>query len=349
MFRFLAGNELAHISCRAPKNVSDVIQAIQNGGFGFCIVTDSLGRYVGSVTDGDVRRAYLSGVSATERAGVVINDKAFTGDHSLPREDIIRTLIVEKLRFMPLVESGGFLAAVAVSEVVKKASSRSAFILAGGRGRRLGKLTDSTPKPLVPYRGKAMIHWLVDKLRSEGFTRMTISVNYRAEQIREFFSGLSNYECTFDFVEESEPMGTAGPLSLLPLGQREDLLVVNADVVTTLSFRAMMDFHELNRNDITVGAVSHEHQVPFGVIREKGGRVLSIEEKPTASWFVSAGVYSFSLDALARVPRTQIGMPELINKVARDLRVSTFPIHEEWHDIGTPQELSRVDAQDLST
>lgn len=220
-------------------------------------------------------------------------------------------------------------------------------ILAGGRGVRLRPLTYTIPKPLLPIGERPILEEIIARLREQDFDDLVIAVGYRAELIETYFRDGAQLGVRIDYVRESEPLGTAGPLALvrdlgLPAG--ESLLVMNGDVLTDLDMRALAEFHERGGVELTLATREFQLQHPYGVIRMRDGRITGIDEKPTETDTVSAGIYAVSPAALARIPAGRsFDMPDLANAViAAGGAVAAFPVAGEWLAIDRVEHLEEA-------
>lgn len=311
-------------------------------------MTDSSGCLLASVTDGDVRRALLSGslLDSPAQAAFQTNVTCLTdGADSAARtsEGAVRRIVD-----YPVVDSSGKLLCV---ETERSKSSRpdrnnTVVIMAGGEGLRLRPLTENTPKPLLFVGGKPILQHIIENLRDEGFSDIVIAVNYLAAQIQEFFADGSDFGVRIRYVKEEVPLGTAGALSLLEEPTVTPLVVMNGDLISTASVGKMVEFHVHENADITVGAKVIETTTPFGVLLTDGPVVKAIEEKPTRSDLVNAGVYVLSGKVIAKLSRTApTDMPELIEQNLAGQRVLAFPLHEDWLDLGRQADLDKARVQ----
>src|SRR5438445_3187283 len=216
--------------------------------------------------------------------------------------------------------------------------------MVGGRGQRLRPLTDKVPKPLLRIGGTTIVERIIAGLVRAGVEDVYLTVNYKAEAFEARLGSGERLGVRLRYVRERKPLGTAGALSLLPDRPEGPILVTNGDLVTTLDFRALLDFHWHHAGAITVTGVEHLSEIPYGVLRTAEHHLLGIDEKPERSDLVSAGMYVLDPDVLRFVPDdTPFGMPDLIDAVvAEGLPVHVFPILEGWFDIGSPEEFERV-------
>jgi NDP-sugar pyrophosphorylase family protein len=216
-----------------------------------------------------------------------------------------------------------------------------AVIQAGGRGSRLQALTLKVPKPLLAVGHTSILGRLLEGLAAAGIVEVWISVNYMAGAIESRIGDGSAFGVHVDYLRETEPLGGAGPLALLPARPAGPVLVLNADQITTLNFSRMVAFHRAEAPAITVGSFLHEVPIPYGVLVAEGGRLTRINEKPTVRLACNTGFYVLEPSMLDLVPSGRLStMVQLVEAArARDESIAVFPLLERWIDIGTPDEL----------
>ena len=215
--------------------------------------------------------------------------------------------------------------------------------MAGGFGKRLMPLTEKCPKPMLPVNGKPILEHLVGKLRAAGIQHVSISTHYLAESIIDHFHDGKDFGVNIEYVGEDQPMGTAGALAKVAVGDLP-LLVVNGDILTSIDFRAMLEFHREHSADMTVAVQQYEVRIPYGVITTNGVDAVRIVEKPTLRNFVNAGIYLVQPSVCKMVPPDRtFDMPDLITSlISAQKRVICFPIHEYWLDIGHMEQYERA-------
>ena len=220
----------------------------------------------------------------------------------------------------------------------------TAVVLAGGEGQRLRPLTDKVPKPLLHVGRTTILERVLESLRAADVEDVFLAVNYKAEMIEERVGDGSDYGVRVRYLRERTPLHTAGPLSLLPETPAGPILVTNADQVTALDFRRMVEWHLAEDAAITVASVEHQTQVPYGVLQLDGTRFVGMQEKPVITTRCNAGIYVLDPSVVALVPaNTRFGMDRLLAAaVDAGRHVSVFPLLETWIDIGTPEELEKA-------
>ncbi|MHA1598198.1 MAG: nucleotidyltransferase family protein [Alphaproteobacteria bacterium] len=338
------GEVLDRFAVGADASMRDVLACIEKNGEGVAVIVSGAGKFLGLVTDGDIRRAILANVDFEQPVSGFLDGKA-TGTPPLTAPDGTRhaelCLIMDEhlVRHLPIVDDAGkFVGLGLMSEISRDPDPElplRAVVMAGGFGQRLRPLTRDTPKPLLPVGEKPVIEHIIEKLRLSGIRKISITTHYQAEQIRDYFGDGSDWGVALDYTHEDEPLGTAGALALIT-DSGEPLVVINGDILTTVDFRAMLEFHKETGAELTVGVRKYDFTVPFGVIEADGARVTKLEEKPSTALFINAGVYLLEPALLSQIPTgRQFHMTDLIEALLEDDRpVSSFPIHEYWTDIG---------------
>lgn len=332
--------------------IQDIITLIDRNASQVALVVDANDKLAGTITDGDVRRALLRGRPLSAPASEIMNPSPVTLHESVCNQTILSVMKQKQIRDIPLLDNTGRVTRiVSLSDFLHTtAKTNCVVIMAGGIGSRLMPLTADTPKPMLSIGDRPILLRIIESLVEAGFERCYISVNYKADVIESFFGDGSHFGIHIEYLREKERLGTAGALSLLPHIPSEPILVMNGDVLTHLHFDSLLRFHEENHSIATMCATTHEVRVPFGVIDSDGVLVKGIREKPVQQWLVNAGIYLLQPSCLSQIPsNTYYDMTTLMGSlVERNERVTTFPIHEYWIDVGSPEDFSRA-GRDLHT
>lgn len=333
----------------------DVVRAIEASRRRIAVVVDADGRLVGTLTDGDVRRRLLAGGSLESEAASAMNRSPVSALVGSPDSLLLDKLRAANVLALPLVDDAGrYVRCVHVGELQgggeapagSAAGFACAVIMAGGEGRRLRPLTDSLPKPMVEIGGLPLLERQVRRLAAAGVRRIHLSINYLGHVIQAHFGDGSGFGVALSYIREESPMGTGGALALLPEPPDGPFLVMNGDILTTVDFGSLLHFHEEHAALVTVGAIEHRVEIPFGVLEAEGAYVSALQEKPSQRFLCNAGVYAVAPEALGYVGAPRFyNMTDLIRDgMADGRRVALFPVHEYWTDIGTPAELERARA-----
>lgn len=330
---------------KATDSVRETIRRIDGSSTQIALVIDDAGRLLGTITDGDIRRGLLRGVSLEDPASSIMNPKPTCARPEDGRAAILARMKAKALHQIPVVDAEGRVVGLEVlDELLTARRENWVVLMAGGRGTRLRPLTDDTPKPLLRVGAKPILETILESFVEQGFGRFFVAVNYRAEMVRAHFGDGSRWGVQIDYLEEQAPLGTAGALGLLPERPTAPLLVMNADLLTRVGFGHMLDFHRAHGAAATMGVREYDFQVPFGVVKIKDQSIISIEEKPTQRFFVNAGIYVLSPETLDLVPRGRaLDMPQLFEAlIAAGRETSVFPIREYWIDIGRMDDFEKA-------
>lgn len=312
----------------------------------FQLILDNEDRLMGTLTDGDVRRALLRGASLDDDVSECVHKNYILGQKGNYKGN--SELLINSDRsvtFLPVVDEHGKLFEILINSP-KDVRLGPALIMAGGFGTRLGERTRNIPKPLLPVGGRSILDHVISQLEEAGVETIYVAVHYLADQIIDFINSRKNV-ATISMIREDKPLGTAGALGMLPNSLTGSILVVNGDLITGVDYIALHKFHERQGLDATVGVTRYLVDVPFGVVRHgDDGMFTGIDEKPQISEFVAAGIYYLSSDFLALIPRgVPTDMPDPLNRGCElGMKIGLFPIHEYWHDVGRPADLKQVDS-----
>jgi dTDP-glucose pyrophosphorylase/CBS domain-containing protein len=324
--------------------VREVIACIDRNATGIALVVDPARRLIGAITDGDVRRAILSGLDLEHPAERLLERKEdepyrtpVTARAGTPDAELLHLMNTASLRHIPLVDEGNRVVDVALmTDLVQEYDlPLTAVVMAGGKGTRLGPLTRETPKPMLPVGDRPLLEHIVEQLQTSGISRVALTTHYKSEVISEHFGDGRDFGVDIEYFAEDEPLGTAGGLSLVP-DTDEPLLVMNGDILTRVNFRALLDFHREHEAAMTVCVRQEELKLPYGLVEADGEAVTGIDEKPTITHFINAGIYLIDPVARPYVPRgTAFEMPDLVARlIEHGLPVVRFPLREYWVDIG---------------
>lgn len=307
------------------------------------IVTDREGHVSGTVTDGDIRRALLGGATLQTPVEEAAH-KDFSSVGPDTPVDRIKQARLKGIRLLPVIDSAGKLVDTLDLTKVETILPLSAILMAGGKGERLRPLTLTTPKPLLEIDGMPIIDYNVRNLSRAGITDVTVTTRYLASQIIDHFSK-PVFGIDVKCVVEENPLGTIGAASLISRNDEGDTLVMNSDLLTTLSLEEMFLLHKTEKADVTIAAIPYSVSVPYAILATDGREVRSLEEKPTYSYYANAGIYIFSNRLLNSIlPGTPTDAPELIEKaISEGGKVVFFPIDGTWIDIGSPADFRHAE------
>ena len=338
--------------------IRDAMEFINRNTQGIALVVDNERCLIGTVTDGDIRRAILSGTDLTLPVTTLLEQRAPTSHPSpltvlvgTPEQEVVSLMNDYHLRHIPVVnEDGQVVDVVLLSEVIKDYElPLTAVVMAGGFGSRLRPLTEDFPKPMLPVGDRPLLEIIIEQLSKAGIQRVNLTTHYMGEMIAHHFGDGRDFGVDLHYVEEDQPLGTAGALGLLDPPD-QPLIVINGDILTRVDFRAMLAFHEEHGADMTVAVRQHEFRVPYGVIEMEGVAIKDIKEKPMVRHSVNAGIYVLNPEVCALIPADQpYDMTDLISQLVIDNRlVVSFPVKEYWLDIGQSSDYEQAQEDLLS-
>ncbi|MCO6050172.1 nucleotidyltransferase family protein [Mesorhizobium sp. RP14(2022)] len=337
--------ELLGAICLKPNQlVSDAVACIEASGGEIALVIDEQGRLLGTITDGDIRRGLLRGVSLETPALEVTNQSPRTVREGTPRSDILTLLRREQIGQVPVLSSKGMVIDVLFADELTHPLSEdhTVVIMAGGLGTRLRPITETIPKPMIPVGGRPILEIIIEQFAQQGFRKVTLCLNHLAEIIQDHFQDGTRFGVQIEYVRESKRMGTAGALSLLSPAPLQPMIVMNGDILTSVNFNQLLSFHRENDAIATMGLNRYQYQLPYGVVDVHKHHIERFTEKPVYDFFVNAGIYVISPAALNLVPHDIFfDMPSLFELVPTSQRVA-FPIHEYWLDIGRHNDLEKA-------
>lgn len=311
------------------------------------MVVNAERRLLGTLTDGDLRRALLKHLPLDTHVGEVMCKTPRTATRDWSRERILADMEKYQLLQLPVIDQEGRVIGLETLHDLlhKRHRDNPVFLMAGGFGTRLRPLTHNCPKPLLKVGEKPILELILESFINAGFHRFFISTHYMPEMIREHFGDGSRWGVSIRYVHEEEPLGTGGALGLLPHDEIDlPLFMMNGDLLTTLNFQNLLEFHQDHVGVATMCVREYEHCVPYGVIQSEGHRICSMVEKPVYRFFINAGIYLLSPELVKSVaPGTRIDMPTLLEREIADGKdVNMFPVHEYWLDIGRMEDFQRA-------
>ncbi|AVM74867.1 D-glycero-alpha-D-manno-heptose 1-phosphate guanylyltransferase [Magnetospirillum gryphiswaldense MSR-1] len=331
--------------------IAEALEILETGGLQICLVVDTGNRLIGTITDGDVRRGILKGISLDAPATLIMNSKPRVVSPADSQQRIQSLMDDLFLRHVPMVDANGVLVDLITSVDYLRAQQKLAdnvvVLMAGGLGSRLRPLTAQTPKPLLKVGSQPLLEIILENFVAAHFKRFYISVNYKAEMVKDHFGDGSKWGCQIEYLEENERLGTAGALSLIQEQINAPMVVMNGDLLTKVNFRNLLDFHREHDSIATMCVREYDFQVPYGVVNIENHRITGLVEKPIHNFFVNAGIYVLSPQALDYIPKGQYYDMTQLFQTLLDIKRETavFPIREYWLDIGHIADFERANGE----
>jgi dTDP-glucose pyrophosphorylase len=332
------------------KSILEAIEIIDKGGLQIALVIDQNQHLLGTVTDGDIRRGLLRGITLDKPVKLIMNANPTVVVKGCGKQKIIGIMNSMNLRHIPVLDSSGKLIGLEFIDQLLNTEQKDNWVLlmAGGLGNRLKPLTDNCPKPLLNVGGKPVLETILDSFIEQGFSHFYISVNYKAGMIKNYFGDGSYWGVQIEYLHEKKKLGTAGALGLLPDPVDKPIIVMNGDILTKVDFRHLLNFHTEHQAQATMCVREYHMQIPYGVVQINKYKLRAIEEKPVKKFFVNAGLYVLDPCVLNNnIPaNTYLDMPTLFdNLIKQKKETAIFPIREYWMDIGKHDDYERANGE----
>ena len=310
-------------------------------------VVDDQERMVGTLTDGDSRRALIAGVSVNDTIDHVMHRNFNSLTEGVDYD--VRHLHVQKekkMRLVPILDKERRIIDIVNLERYKTRLPVDAVLMAGGKGERLRPLTEKTPKPLLPVGNKAIIDHNVDRLISYGINHINVTVNYLKEQIEEHYKEPRN-DVKVQTVREPKYLGTIGSVKFVKEFYNDTILVMNSDLFTNIDYEDFFLHFQEHDAEMSVAAVPYNISIPYGILDLEGRNIKGLLEKPQYNHYANAGIYLIKRRALEEIPDGEFfNATDLVEKlISEGKSVIRYPLNGTWIDIGNPQEYQK--AQDL--
>jgi dTDP-glucose pyrophosphorylase/predicted transcriptional regulator len=321
------------------SSIIEAIEKLNEFGFGIILVSNEKKKLIGTVTDGDIRRALIKHTPFNTAIEHIMNQKPYTANYKKLNEELLEILSKNNILQIPLIDENNELVGLkSLNNLLEKNKySNPVFIMAGGFGKRLKPLTTKTPKPMLEVGGEPILEKTIKQFINSGFYNFYISTFYKSKVIKDYFQDGANWNISIKYIDEPKPLGTAGALSLLPYKKfNSPIIMINGDLITDLNIKNLLSYHNEQENMITIGAKKYDIHVPYGVIETVDYKVKSIVEKPTHYFFINAGIYVINPKIIDNLLiNKKIDMPYWITKlIEKNININIFPIHEYWLDIG---------------
>lgn len=322
--------------------LAEVIHNLNESRLQITLVVSADGVLIGTITDGDIRRGLLRGLSLDSPIDTIIQRAPLIVPKNVGRETALGLMRANKTHQLPVVDVDRRVAGLHLWDELTSPVQRQNLmvIMAGGRGTRLSPYTENCPKPLLPVGDKPMLEHIIERAMLEGFQHFVIAIHYLGHMIEDYFGTGIRWNVQIDYLREKMPLGTAGAIGLLNPRPDAPFVVSNGDVLTDIRYGELLDFHLRNGAAATMAVRPHEWQHPFGVVRTEGLDIIGFDEKPVSRSHINAGVYvieSAALDALGAGEHCD--MPTLFNRLKeRSARTIVYPTHEQWLDVGQPDD-----------
>ena len=326
--------------------IQQAIKSLEISSMQIVLAVSNSNKLIGTLTDGDIRRAFLNGFTLDSIITEVIQKNPLVVPPEIGREHILQLMQANKIRQLPVVDHEGTVVGLHVWDSIISPSSCENYmvVMAGGRGTRLLPHTENCPKPMLDVGGKPMLEHIIERAKSDGFYNFIISLHYLGSLVEGHFGNGSRWDVNIEYLHEESPLGTAGCLSIMQRQPTLPFIVTNGDVLTDIHYNDILDFHLRHNATATMAVRQHEIQNQFGTVKIKGIEIEEFEEKPVYRSHINAGIYVLNPEALYQLKgNVHCDMPTLFNRIKQNLGLTiVYPMHEPWLDIGEPDDLAEA-------
>ncbi len=296
-------------------NLKNALKQLSKTGEKCLVVVDKKNRLLGSLSDGDVRKAILKGKFHKDKINEFYQKRpTFLRKENYSLKQAKNLFLKKRIDVIPVVDkSKKIIDVLTFKNIFSKSKksqhsqnfSKTVVIMAGGKGTRLEPFTNILPKPLIPINEKPVIEHIIEKFVENKVSNFFITINYKSKILKAFFQEMRP-EFKLSFIDEPKPLGTAGGLSLLVDKIKKPFLVTNCDTIININLDDLMHFHITNGNDITLVASSKEHIIPYGTCKiNKKGDLQRLIEKPKFDFFVNVGLYVLNPKVIKLIPKNK--------------------------------------------
>jgi dTDP-glucose pyrophosphorylase len=327
----------------AEATIQQVVSNLDKVAIKIVLVVNVAGELEGTISDGDIRRGLLKGLSLDSRIESVIHRNAFVVPPEMGRDMVMQLMVANKIQQIPVVDERHHVVGVHLWDDIATAPTRTNLmvIMAGGMGKRLLPHTENCPKPMLLVAGKPMLELIIERAKLEGFSHFVLAIHYLGQMVEDYFGNGERLQVQIDYLHENSPLGTAGALGLLNPRPEAPFVVTNGDVITDIRYGELLDFHIRHEAAATMAVRVHEWQHPFGVVQTEGIEIVGFDEKPVARSHINAGVYVLAPEALSVLDSdVHCDMPTLFERLQAQIkRIVAYPMHEPWLDVGREEDL----------
>jgi dTDP-glucose pyrophosphorylase len=352
----MTSNEQLWSQALLPINsiIKEAVQVLNEVALRIVLVIDATGAFMGTISDGDIRRGLLKGLDLASPIESIVHHDALVVPPNLNRDVVLQLMTTNKIQQIPIVDEKMRVVGLHLWDQINASTARSNImvIMAGGKGSRLHPQTENCPKPLLPIAGKPILEHIIERAKVEGFSHFILAIYHLGHMIEEYFGSGDALGVKIEYLREESPLGTAGALSLLNPLPVSAFVVTNCDVITDIRYGELLDFHVQHMATATMAVRVHEWQNPFGVVQTQGIEIIGYEEKPVSRSHINAGVYVIEPSAIRHLVKSlPCDMPTLFELLQKEAeKVVAYPIHERWLDVGRPDDLltANTDSQKRS-
>ena len=330
------------------SSIQEAINNLNKTGFQINLIVDDKKNFIGTLTDGDLRQAILNKINLNSSIKKFINFHPITANEKTTNSVLVSIMQKNGILHIPIIKNKKIINLKIFRDLIPINNNfykNLVLIMAGGQGQRLRPLTNSTPKPMLEINNKPVIETLILNISRQGFKNVLISVNYLADKIKNYFKNGKKFGINISYINEKNPLGTAGALSLINKKfLKESVIITNGDLITNIKFDELLRFHNFHKPLMTVVVKPRDTKHSYGVIDLEGIQVKNFTEKPITRVYYNTGIYVLDKRIILKLKKfKKYDMPDIVylikEKFKNKKNIIAYPLHEEWIDIGDMNDL----------
>ena len=323
------------------STIETALKKLNKNSMQILFVINKKKKFLGAITDGDIRRSLIKKIQITSKLKEVINKNSIYANQETSYEEAKIIMENNHIRYLPLLDKNKIIKSFYSLEKKDLEKKKNIFfIMAGGFGKRLLPFTKKIPKPMLKIGNKPILEHIINGAKKNGFENFVISVHYLSKKIIKYFQNGRKFKINIKYIIEKNPYGTAGSLRLLKKRPLTPIIVCNGDVLSNLNYDDLLDFHNKKKSDLTIVVRNLIHKNPYGVVNLNKNRVASLDEKKDIVMNINAGIYIINPKVLKLLKLKKMDMPDFINLlIKRGKKIFSFPLKDNWIDVGTKKNL----------
>ncbi len=323
------------------STIETALKKLNKNSMQILFVVNKKKKFLGAITDGDIRRSLIKKLQITNKLKEVINKNSIYANQKTSYEEAKIIMENNDIRYLPLLDKNKIIKSFYSLEKKDLEKKKNIFfIMAGGFGKRLLPFTKKTPKPMLKIGNKPILEHIINGAQKNGFENFVISVHYLSKKIIKYFQNGKKFKINIKYIIENKPCGTAGSLRFLKKKPLAPIIVCNGDVLSNLNYDDLLDFHNKKKSDFTIVVRNLVHKNPYGVVNLNKNRVTSLEEKKDLVMNINAGIYIINPKVLKLIKLKKMDMPDFINLlIKRRKKIFSFPLKDNWIDVGNKENL----------
>lgn len=325
---------------KIDSSLEDSIKKLELAEVQILMVVNKSNTFIGTITDGDLRRGLIKGINLTDSIDKIINFNPIIAPPGTGLDLVKEIMLINSINQLPIIDKNKKIKDLHILKdfIESKDIDTPLVIMAGGKGVRLRPLTNNIPKPMLEIRGKPILEWIILNAKKQGFKNVFIITNYLSHVIKDFFDK-NKFGININIVKEKKFNGTFGGIHLIKNKIKNEFVLTNGDIISDIKFDEILNFHKSNASDATMAVQPYFSEIPFGVVKTDGSDIKDIIEKPNQKNYINAGVYVIKSKNIRNLKDEYLDVTIFFKKlIKKKKKITAFALHENWDDIGIKEK-----------